>query len=144
MTRRPTIKAVSFWLRSINTSSTSRSAFSAGSPVRTAFAYVWTAFIETPDPKWANLARQEIKRSQELNPQLAETHLANGLLLFSAYEGFQNDAAIRELSLQNNSIQTVATVNWQPYMDTSDLKIWHRANHNEHSILIRRARVLKI
>jgi len=65
-----------------------------------AFAYVWTAlFIETADPKWANLARGEIKRSQELNPQLAETHLANGLLLFTAYEGFQNDAAIREFLL---------------------------------------------
>jgi hypothetical protein len=62
-----------------------------------AFAYVWTASFQTADPKWANLARQEIKRSQELNPQLAETHLANGLLLWSAYEGFQNDAAIREL-----------------------------------------------
>jgi tetratricopeptide (TPR) repeat protein len=64
-----------------------------------AFAYVWTAVIETPDPKWANLARQEIKRSQELDPRLAETHLANGLLLWSAYEGFQNDAAIREFLL---------------------------------------------
>jgi len=64
-----------------------------------AFAYVWTASFQTEDPKWANLAREEIKRSQELNPQLAETHLANGMLLWSAYEGFQNDAAIRELLL---------------------------------------------
>jgi tetratricopeptide (TPR) repeat protein len=65
-----------------------------------AFAYVWTAlFIEPADPKWADLARAEIKRSQELGPNLAETHLANALLLWSAYEGYQNDASIRELLL---------------------------------------------
>jgi hypothetical protein len=46
-----------------------------------------------------NLARVEIKRSQELGPQLAETHLANALLLWSAYEGYQNDASINELLL---------------------------------------------
>ncbi len=65
-----------------------------------AFAYVWTAlFIEPGNPKWAELARGEIKRSQELGRELAETHLANAMLLWSAYEGFQNDAAIRELLL---------------------------------------------
>jgi DNA-binding winged helix-turn-helix (wHTH) protein/TolB-like protein len=64
------------------------------------FAYVWTAlFIEPADPKWANFAREEIKRSQELGPELAETHLANAMLLWSAYEGFQNGAAVRELLL---------------------------------------------
>ena len=63
-----------------------------------AFAYVWTAlFIEPSDPKWADLAREEINRSKELSPEVAETHLANALLLWSAYEGYQNDAAIREL-----------------------------------------------
>jgi serine/threonine protein kinase/TolB-like protein len=65
-----------------------------------AFAYVWTAlFIEPVDPKWADLARAEIKRSQELGPDLAETHLAHSMLLWSAYEGYQNDASIRELQL---------------------------------------------
>jgi len=65
-----------------------------------AFAYVWTAlFIEPANLKWADLARAEIKRSQELGPNLAETHLANALLLWSAYEGYQNDASIRELLL---------------------------------------------
>lgn len=65
-----------------------------------AFAYVWTAlFIEPQDAKWADLAREEINRSRELGPRLAETHLANALLLWSAYEGYQNDEAIRELRL---------------------------------------------
>ena len=65
-----------------------------------AFAYVWTAlFIEPQDAKWADLAREEINRSRELGPPLAETHLANALLLWSGYEGYQNDEAIRELRL---------------------------------------------
>src|SRR6266436_5282567 len=65
-----------------------------------AFAYVWTAqFIEPANSKWGNLAREEIKRSQDLGPNLAETHLANALLLWSAYDGYQNNAAIRELLL---------------------------------------------
>ncbi len=65
-----------------------------------AFAYVWTAqFIEPANSKWGDLAREEIKRSQELGPNLAETHLANALLLWSAYDGYQNNAALRELLL---------------------------------------------
>src|SRR5207237_3055126 len=65
-----------------------------------AFAYLWTAlFIQPADPKWAELAREEIKRSQELGPRLAETHVVRGMLLWSAYEGYQNEAAIRELLL---------------------------------------------
>jgi DNA-binding winged helix-turn-helix (wHTH) protein/TolB-like protein len=63
-----------------------------------AFAYAWTAlFIDSANPKWADLAREEIKKSQEMGPQLAETHLANGLMLWSGYGGYQNDAALREL-----------------------------------------------
>jgi len=63
-----------------------------------AFAYVWTSLSINPgDRKWADLAKQEIKRSQELGPQLAETHVANALLLWSGYENYQIDAAIREL-----------------------------------------------
>src|SRR6185295_10735670 len=39
-----------------------------------AYAYVWTAqFIEPANQKLADLARAEIKRSQELDPYLAET-----------------------------------------------------------------------
>ena len=65
-----------------------------------AFAYVWTVlFIQPEDSNWANLAKEEIGRSHNLDSNLAETHLANAMLLWSAYEGFQNDAAIRELLL---------------------------------------------
>jgi len=65
-----------------------------------AFAYVWTAiFIEPENTKWADLAREEIARAHDLNPNLAETHLAHAVLLWSAYEGYQNAEAIRELLL---------------------------------------------
>jgi tetratricopeptide (TPR) repeat protein len=63
-----------------------------------AFAYVWTAqFIEPTNAKWADLAREEIRQADELDSNLAETHLARAILLWSAYEGYQNAEAIREL-----------------------------------------------
>lgn len=64
-----------------------------------AWAYVWTAVFVDVDQKWADLAREEIKRSQELDSNLAETHLAHALLLWSGYGGYQNNAAIREMLL---------------------------------------------
>jgi len=65
-----------------------------------AFAYGWMALFNEPDnPKWSDLAKAEIKRSQEIGPDIAETHLARALLLWSAYEGYKNDEAIRELFL---------------------------------------------
>lgn len=63
-----------------------------------AYAQVWTAlFIEPTDPSWARQARAEIARAEELDGDLAETHIAKALLLWSAYEGYQNEAALREL-----------------------------------------------
>ena len=63
-----------------------------------AFAYAWTAlFIQPAEAKWADLARAEIKQATDLDPNLAETHIAHALLLWSTYEGFQNAEAIREL-----------------------------------------------
>jgi DNA-binding winged helix-turn-helix (wHTH) protein/TolB-like protein len=65
-----------------------------------AFAYAWTAlFIKPAESKWADLARAEINQATDLNPNLAETHIAHALMLWSSYEGFQNAEAIRELRL---------------------------------------------
>jgi tetratricopeptide (TPR) repeat protein len=65
-----------------------------------AFAYAWTAlFVRPGETKWAELARSEIKQATDLDPNLAETHFAHALLLWSSYEGYQNAAAIRELRL---------------------------------------------
>jgi TolB-like protein/Flp pilus assembly protein TadD len=65
-----------------------------------AFAYVWTAlFIEPGETKWVALAQAEMKNANELDPSLAETHIAHALLLWSSYEGYQIEEAIRELRL---------------------------------------------
>lgn len=64
-----------------------------------AYAYIWKAiFIETQSV-WADLAKEEINRADALDPQLAETHVARHWLLVSAYEGWQSEAAVRELLL---------------------------------------------
>lgn len=64
-----------------------------------AFAYAWMAVFIELDPVWIEYARQEIRQAEALDPQLAETHVARHLILWSAYEGYQNEAAIRELLL---------------------------------------------
>ena len=65
-----------------------------------AFAFAEMAvFIEPSDPVWADRAKDEINRAQALDPQLAETHLARFQLLFSEYDGYQFEAAARELLL---------------------------------------------
>ena len=65
-----------------------------------AYAYAtMSTFLEPTERAWADRAREEIKRAQELDPQLAETHLARFMLLFSAAEGYQAEAAIREVIL---------------------------------------------
>ncbi len=63
-----------------------------------AYAYATKAvFMEPTEPVWAERAKEEINRAEALDPQLAETHLARFQLLYSIYEGFQGEAAVREL-----------------------------------------------
>ena len=63
-----------------------------------AYTYALVAVFDEPtEPTWAAHAREEINRAQMLDPQLAETHLASSQMLFSEYEGYQGEAAIREL-----------------------------------------------
>lgn len=65
-----------------------------------AYAYAWTGqFIEPTDAVWVERAKEEINRAEALDPQLAETHVARHFVLRSAYEGWQTEAAIRELLL---------------------------------------------
>jgi DNA-binding winged helix-turn-helix (wHTH) protein/TolB-like protein/Tfp pilus assembly protein PilF len=62
-----------------------------------AFSYVWMALFIRPDEEnWADLARQEIARSIELDPNLADPHVANGLLYWSAYGGYKVEESIGE------------------------------------------------
>jgi TolB-like protein len=66
-----------------------------------AYAYVWKAlFIEpTEQSVWAEHSKEETNRAQALDPQLAETHLARFWLLWSGFEDYQIEAAVRELLL---------------------------------------------
>jgi serine/threonine-protein kinase len=65
-----------------------------------AYAYAEKAvFMQTTEPVWAERAKEEINRAQTLDPRLAETHLVRFQLLFSVYEGYQGEAAVREVLL---------------------------------------------
>jgi tetratricopeptide (TPR) repeat protein len=67
-----------------------------------AYAYAHLAvFLEPTQPAWVAHAKEEINRAQELDPQLAETHLARFQLLYSEFEGYQGEAAAREALLAN-------------------------------------------
>jgi serine/threonine protein kinase/TolB-like protein len=67
-----------------------------------AYAYaVLAVFIEPTQPEWVKRAHEEIDRAQALDPQLAETHLARFQLLYSEFEGYQGEAAVREALLAN-------------------------------------------
>jgi eukaryotic-like serine/threonine-protein kinase len=67
-------------------------------------AYVYATrgvFLDPTHPEWVERAKAEIDRAQELDPQLAETHLARFQLLYSEFEGYQGEAAAREVRLAN-------------------------------------------
>jgi TolB-like protein/tRNA A-37 threonylcarbamoyl transferase component Bud32 len=69
---------------------------------RLAYAYATRGvFLEPTEPTWVQLAKEEINRAQALDPQLAETHLARFQLLYSEFEGYQGEAATRELLMAN-------------------------------------------
>jgi len=65
-----------------------------------AYAYATMAvFVDPTEPAWVERAKEEINRAQTIDPQLAETHLARFQLLYSEHEGYQGEAAVRELRL---------------------------------------------
>jgi eukaryotic-like serine/threonine-protein kinase len=67
-----------------------------------AYCYATLAVFQEPtQPAWVEFAKEEIKRAQELDPQLAETHLVRFQLLYSEFEGYQVEAAVREVRLAN-------------------------------------------
>jgi DNA-binding winged helix-turn-helix (wHTH) protein/TolB-like protein len=65
-----------------------------------AFSYAWMAvFVQPEEPKWVDLARQEIATAGKLDPNVAEAHIANGLICWSWYGGYKNEDAIKEFLL---------------------------------------------
>ena len=53
-------------------------------------------FVDPGQPAWIERAKEEIDRADQLDPQLAETHLARFQLLYSGFEGYKGEAAARE------------------------------------------------
>lgn len=62
-----------------------------------AYSYAWVALFIDSDPRWLNLAREELRQAEALDPNLAQLHVVRHELLWSAYEGFQMEASAREL-----------------------------------------------
>ena len=60
---------------------------------------VKAVFNEPTETVWTERAKEEINRAQTLDPQIAEIHLARSVLLFSQYEEYQGEAAVREVRL---------------------------------------------
>jgi tetratricopeptide (TPR) repeat protein len=63
------------------------------------YAYAWTAVFIEDNPVLIARAKEELKVAEGLDPQLAEIHVARYLILWSQYEGFQSEAAMRELRM---------------------------------------------
>jgi serine/threonine-protein kinase len=63
------------------------------------YGYAWTAINFQEDASLIELAKQEIDLAEKLDPQLAEPHVARAFILWSQYEGWQVQPAIRELRL---------------------------------------------
>jgi serine/threonine-protein kinase len=62
-----------------------------------AHAYATQAvFVDPGQPAWVERAKEEIDRAEQLDTQLAETHLARFQLLYSGFEGYKGEAAARE------------------------------------------------
>ncbi|HXG68785.1 MAG TPA: hypothetical protein VNO70_27050, partial [Blastocatellia bacterium] len=64
------------------------------------YAYAYTTIVfEEDNPALIEQAKQEIDIAERLDPQLAEVHVARAFIFWSQYEGWQVEAAIRELRL---------------------------------------------
>jgi Tfp pilus assembly protein PilF len=61
------------------------------------YAYAWTAVFIEDKRRLVDLARQEIAAAAQLDPRLALTHEVRAFLLWSQCQGWQVEAAIREL-----------------------------------------------
>jgi TolB-like protein/tRNA A-37 threonylcarbamoyl transferase component Bud32/tetratricopeptide (TPR) repeat protein len=78
---------------------------------RLAYCYARLAVFQEPlQPAWIEHAKEEINRAQVLDPDLAETHLVRFQLLYSEFEGYQPEAAVREAQLANRLDPSVGHV----------------------------------
>ena len=62
-----------------------------------AYCYAWIALFIEPGPSWLEQAREELRRAEALDPDLAQIHVVRHELLWSYYEGFQLERSAQEL-----------------------------------------------
>src|SRR5215471_6528949 len=78
---------------------------------RLAYCYARLGVFQEPlQPAWVERAKEEVSRAQALDPDLAETHLVRFQLLYSEFEGYQPEAAVREAQLANRLDPSVGHV----------------------------------
>ena len=63
------------------------------------YAYARIAVFQEDNPALIEQAKQELGIAERLDPQLAEVHVARYFIVFSQYEGWQVEPAIRQLRL---------------------------------------------
>ena len=109
-----------------------------------AYAYAHLAvFLEPTQPAWVALAKEEINRAQELDPQLADTHLARFQLLYSEFGGTREKPPLVRRCWRTSSIRTSVTRSWRTCTTILDSKTLPRVNSPARWKSIRRARHAK-
>ncbi len=64
---------------------------------RLAGAYLWRDLFFEPGAGFLEKAKSEAERADQLDPELAETHMVRYQIAWSHYQGFDIEAALREL-----------------------------------------------
>jgi eukaryotic-like serine/threonine-protein kinase len=62
-----------------------------------AFCYAWMAVFVEPEQHWVDLAKEQLSIVERLDSQLPETRVVRHMILYSVFEGFKIEEAIREL-----------------------------------------------
>ena len=110
-----------------------------------AFSYAWMSlFIRPAESNWADLARQEIARCIELDPNLADPHVANGLLYWSAWGGYKMEASIDEFRVAKRLDPNFSILILWRSTHTPASRIRRLTSFNARSLSIQPARPLMV
>lgn len=63
------------------------------------FAYAWKAEYHKGGPEYIAMAKEELRLAEQLEPQLAEVHLARSFIAWSHFGNWQTEEALREALL---------------------------------------------
>ena len=62
-----------------------------------AFCYAWMAVFVEPEQSWVDSAKDQLAQAERLDAQLPETRVVRHMILYSVFEGFKIEEAIKEL-----------------------------------------------